>query len=300
MTRRTMALLITFTLAILVAPLAGEAQPAGNVYRIGLLAGHSQAPREKHAYDAFQQGLRELGYVEGKNVILEYRYAEGYVDRLPELAAELVRLPVDVIVATSYPMVRAAKQATTTIPIVMGGVGPDPVGVGLVDSLARPGGNVTGLTNMAWETAGKRLALFKESVPTLVRVAALYDAANPENLRHVQEVQAAGRALGVTVQLCGVSANPLHGFGRVMLQNLGRAVPNMAVASMTPGGIPPAHLTPSSARGLPRAMRPACSTDTIRPDLGYDAAICSSQQPNGKCDRQFGGRGPPLHGGGHA
>ena len=201
MTRRTMALLITFTLAILVAPLAADAQPAGNVYRIGLLAGHSQAPREKHAYDAFQQGLRELGYVEGKNVILEYRYAEGHVDRLPELAAELVRLPVDVIVATSYPMVRAAKQATTTIPIVMGGVGPDPVEVGLVDSLARPGGNVTGLTNMAWETAGKRLALFKESVPTLVRVAALYDAANPENLRHVQEVQAAGRALGVTVQL---------------------------------------------------------------------------------------------------
>jgi putative ABC transport system substrate-binding protein len=139
--------------------------------------------------------------VEGKNVILDYRYAEGHADRLPELAAELVRLPVDVIVATSYPMVRAAKQATTTIPIVMGGVGPDPVEVGLVDSLARPGGNVTGLTNMAWETAGTRLALFKDSVPTLVRVAALYDAANPENLRHVHEVQAAGRALGMTVQL---------------------------------------------------------------------------------------------------
>ena len=230
---------------------------------------------------------------------IEYRYALGRQERFPELVGELVGLPVDLLVVGSSPAAVAAKQATRTIPIVFLGGG-DPVRSGLVASLARPGGNVTGLTNMAWETAGKRLALFKESVPTLVRVAALYDAANPENLRHVQEVQAAGRALGVTVQLCGVSANPLHGFGRVMLQNLGRAVPNMAVASMTPGGIPPAHLTPSSARGLPRAMRPACSTDTIRPDLGYDAAICSSQQPNGKCDRQFGGRGPPLHGGGHA
>jgi putative tryptophan/tyrosine transport system substrate-binding protein len=98
-------------------------------------------------------------------------------------------------------MVRAAKQATTTTAMVMGGVGPDPVEVGLVDSLARPGGNVTGLPNMAWDTAGKRLALFKESVPTLVRVAALYDAANPENFRHVHKVQAAGRVLGFTVQV---------------------------------------------------------------------------------------------------
>jgi putative ABC transport system substrate-binding protein len=251
--RRTFGLLVIFALGLFVTPLAGEAPPAGNVYRIGLLAGSSQGPREQHAYGALQQGLRDLGYVEGKNVILDYRYAEGHADRLPELAAELVRLPVDVIVATSYPMVRAAKQATTTIPIVMGGVGPDPVEVGLVDSLARPGGNVTGLTNMAWETAGKRLVLFKESVPTLVRVAALYDAANPENLRHVQEVQAAGRALGVTVQLWEVRGT--DDFERVFAAlhqerpdglyvpggPLMRAHEHRIVAAAVKSGIPSAH-----------------------------------------------------------
>jgi putative tryptophan/tyrosine transport system substrate-binding protein len=133
MTYRLIGLLITLVLGLLMAPLAVTAQPAGKVYPIGLLAGHSQAPREKHAYDAFQQGLRDLGYVEGNNVILEYRYTEGNIDRLPALAAELVHCHVDIIVAAGagYAGVLAAKQATTTIPIVMVSIATDPVETGL-------------------------------------------------------------------------------------------------------------------------------------------------------------------------
>jgi putative tryptophan/tyrosine transport system substrate-binding protein len=198
-----MVLFVIFALAILMAVAAADAQQPGNVYRIGLLAGSSQAPREKLAYEAFQQGLRELGYVEGKNVILEYRYTEGNVALLPELAADLVRRHVDIIVAAGagYAGVLAAKHATTTIPIVMVSIATDPVESGLVESLARPGGNITGFTNLAIEAAGKRLELFKATVPTLVRVAALYDPANPGNVLHVNEVQTAARSLGSTLQL---------------------------------------------------------------------------------------------------
>ncbi len=177
------------------------AQQPGKVSRIGILAGNSQEPREQHGNEALQQGLHELGYVEGKNVIMEYRYAEGKIDLFPELAAELVRIKVDIIVAASDPAVRAAKNATKTIPIVMVGVGRDPVETGLVESLARPGGNITGFTSPVFETVGKRLELFKETVPTLVRVAVLYDAASPGNLLHAKEVQTSGHALGLTVQL---------------------------------------------------------------------------------------------------
>jgi putative tryptophan/tyrosine transport system substrate-binding protein len=203
MTHRLVALLITLALVILVAPLATDAQPVGKGYRIGLLAGSSQAAREQHAYEAFQQGLRELGYVGGKNIIMEYRYTEGNVALLPELAAELVRINVDIIVATGSggAGVLAAKQATKTIPIVMVGLAVDPVETGLVESLARPGGNITGVTNLTIEIAGKRLELFKATVPTLVRVAVLYDAANPGNLLHAKAVQTAGHSLGLTVQL---------------------------------------------------------------------------------------------------
>jgi putative tryptophan/tyrosine transport system substrate-binding protein len=192
--------IVTLTLSLLVSPYAIEAQQAGKVYRIGLLAGSAQDPRAKRGYEVLQQGLRELGYVEGKNVILEYRFAEENVALLPELAADLVRRHVDIIVAAGHPMVLAAKQATTTIPIVMT-VPTDPVETGLVESLARPGGNITGLTNLVVEIAGKPLELFKETVPTLVRVAVFYDAANPANFLHAQAVQTAGHALGLTVQL---------------------------------------------------------------------------------------------------
>jgi putative ABC transport system substrate-binding protein len=186
---------------LLALSVPAAAQQSGKVYRIGILAGSAQEVRERRGHETLQQGLRALGYVEGKNLILEYRYAEGNVARFPELAAELVRSKVDILVAVAYPVILAAKQATTTIPIVMVGMAFDPVELGLVESLARPGGNLTGFTNLASELAGKRLELFKDTVPTLVRVAVLYDPANPGNLLHAQAVQTAGRALGVTVQL---------------------------------------------------------------------------------------------------
>jgi putative ABC transport system substrate-binding protein len=199
----TAGCIVIFTLSLLVASYAVEAQQPTKVYRIGILAGSAQALRERRGYDAWQQGLRELGYVEGKNVILEYRYTEGNVALLPALAADLVRLNVDLIVVggVGYVGVLAAKQATTTIPIVMQSLATDPVATGLVESLARPGGNITGFTIMTIEMAGKRLELFKAAVPTLSRVAVLYDAANPGNVLHAHAVQTAGQALGVTVQL---------------------------------------------------------------------------------------------------
>jgi ABC-type uncharacterized transport system substrate-binding protein len=206
---------MTLVLAIVLAPFAAAAQQPGEGYRIGILAGSTQDLREQHGNAALQQGLRELGYVEGMNVILEYRYTEGNVALLPELAADLVRSKVDIIVASAagYVGVLAAKQATTTIPIVFVGLATDPVETGLVESLARPGGNITGFTNLTIEIAGKRLELFKEAVPTLIRVAVLYDAANPGNVLHAQAVQTAGRALGVTVQLQEVRS--LDDFERV-------------------------------------------------------------------------------------
>jgi putative ABC transport system substrate-binding protein len=199
----TLGCIVALTLSILVAPYTVEAQQPTKVYRIGMLAGSAQALRERRGHEALQQGLRDLGYVEGKNVILEYRYTEGNVALLPALVADLIRLNVDLIVVGSvgYVGVLAAKQATTTIPIVMASLATDPVATGLVESLARPGGNITGFTIMTIEMAGKRLELFKEAVPTLSRVAVLYDAANPGNVLHAHAVQTAGHALGLTVQL---------------------------------------------------------------------------------------------------
>ena len=146
--------------------------------------------------------LRQLGYIEGQNIAFEYRYAEGKVDRFPELAAELVRLKVNVIVVGGGTrMVLAAKNATKTIPIVMVGAGVDPVEAGFVESLARPGGNVTGLTTLSRELGGKRLELLKEAVPKVARVAVLYDAASPGIVLDVKEVlPVAARALGLTLQ----------------------------------------------------------------------------------------------------
>jgi putative ABC transport system substrate-binding protein len=146
--------------------------------------------------------LRERGYIEGQNIAIEYRYAEGKIDRFPELAAELVRLKVDVIVvAGGTRQILAVKNATKTIPIVMAGPGVDPVAAGLVESLARPGGNVTGITNLTGELGGKRLELLKEAVPKVARVAALYNPAIPGTAREVKEVLlVAARALGLTIQ----------------------------------------------------------------------------------------------------
>ena len=176
------------------------AQPAGKVPRVGyLLAGSHSDPQRQRLLEAFRQGLRELGYVEGQNIAIESRWAEGQYDRYPALAADLVRSKVDVIVAQSGAATRAAQQATRTIPIVMS-LSNDAVGSGLVASLARPGGNVTGLTIMAPDLAGKQFQLLKEVVPKVSRVALLTNPANPASAPFLREAEVAARALGVRLQ----------------------------------------------------------------------------------------------------
>jgi len=162
----------------------------------------SDAATDSARSEAIRLALRELGYIEGQNIAFEYRYTEGKQDRLPELAAELVRLNVDIIVVSGGTIpIQAAKSATKTIPIVMMGGGIDPVEAGLIGSLAHPGDNVTGLTNLGRELGGKRLELLKEAVPKLVRVAVLYEPASPPSVREVQEVlPVEARALRLTLQ----------------------------------------------------------------------------------------------------
>ncbi len=196
MNRRTF--LCGLALGTLALPLAAEAQQAGKVYRIGYL-GTSSPSLEPHYVEAFRQKLRDLGYIEGQNSVIEYRWAEGQDDRLPGLAAELVRLKADVIVTTGTPGTLAAKQATKTIPIVMASSG-NPVQSGLVASLNRPGGNVTGLSIFAPELEGKRLELLKEAVPRLSRVALLWNPANPALTVIFQQTQIAAQALRLTLQ----------------------------------------------------------------------------------------------------
>jgi putative tryptophan/tyrosine transport system substrate-binding protein len=178
-----------------------EAQQAKKVLRIGYLSSLSPSS-ESNRSKAIRHALRELGYIEGENIVIESRYGEGKQDRAPELADELVRLKVDVIVVTGgSPWIRAAKNATKTIPIVMVNSVVDPVEAGLVESLARPGGNVTGLTLLSRELSGKRLELLKEAIPKLARVAVLSDPATPGIAREVKdELPAAARVLGLTVQ----------------------------------------------------------------------------------------------------
>jgi putative tryptophan/tyrosine transport system substrate-binding protein len=178
-----------------------EAQQSKKVPRLGYLSSQEPA-REFTRSEVIRLALRERGYMEGQNIATEYRYAEGKPDRYPELAAGLVRLKVDIIVvAGGVWMVRAAMNATKTIPIVMTGGGSDPVKAGLIESLARPGGNVTGITNLSRELGGKRLELLKEAVTKFDRVAVLYDSADPPSVHEVKEVlPVAARALGLTIQ----------------------------------------------------------------------------------------------------
>jgi putative tryptophan/tyrosine transport system substrate-binding protein len=182
------------------APLAAEAQQAGKVNQVGYLTpGSPSDPGRQRRFDAFRQGLRELGYVDGQNIAIEPRWAEGKYDRYPALAADLVRLKVDVIVAQSGEATQAAQQATRTIPIVMSLV-LDPVGIGLVPSLARPGGNVTGTSFMAPDLVGKQLDLLKELVPKVSRVALLLHPTNPGGALYLREAEAAARILGMRLQ----------------------------------------------------------------------------------------------------
>jgi putative ABC transport system substrate-binding protein len=183
---------------MLAVPLAAVAQQAGKVPRIGYL-GTRTLP--DFGVDAFRQGLRELGWIEGQNIVVDYRLAEGQLDRLPDLAAELVRLKVDIIVAQATPGAAAAKKATDTIPIVMVPVG-DPVGLGLIASLARPGGNVTGLSYSVGglEIIGKQLELLKETLPKIRRVAILLNPANPTRPVAMRDVEVAARSLALQLQ----------------------------------------------------------------------------------------------------
>jgi putative ABC transport system substrate-binding protein len=199
---RTIGLIMTLALGVLAAPLPADAQPAGKVRRIGFLSG--QAPPEASADSAarvaaFRQGLREFGWIEGQNIAIEYRWAAGQPDRLPALAEELVRLQVDLIVVWGQTAVQAAKEATTTIPIVMP-LAADVVETGLVASLAQPGGNITGRSDSAIELDGKLLELLKETLPQVARVAILWNAADPYSVRRFTAAQEAGQALGFTIQ----------------------------------------------------------------------------------------------------
>jgi putative ABC transport system substrate-binding protein len=197
--KRAAASSILLSATLLAVAVIAEAQQTTKVYRIGYLSAIEQA-REIARSEAIRNGLRERGYIEGRNLAIEYRYSDGKIDRAPDLLADLVRLRVDaILVAGGDRWIWAAKNATKTIPIVMMGVGRDPVEAGLIESLGRPGGNVTGITNIAPQLGGKRLELFKETVPKLVRVAVLYDPATPTTAE-VKELLAAGaRTLGLTI-----------------------------------------------------------------------------------------------------
>jgi ABC-type uncharacterized transport system substrate-binding protein len=185
------------TLAFLAAPRAAEAQPAGRLPTIGFL-GSGTAAAQSQWTAAFVQRLRDLGWTEGRNVAIEYRWAEGRSERFADIAAEFVRLKVDVILTHNTPPALAAKRATSAIPIVFATAG-DPVGSGIVASLARPGGNVTGLSSQAPDTAGKRLGLLREVVPGLQHLATLADVGNPFAALDVEQVRRAARTLGLEV-----------------------------------------------------------------------------------------------------
>jgi len=200
MARKPIAVVWVVGLALATFRLAEAQQPA----KVGYLSGNSPSGISARS-EAFRQGLRELGYVEGKNIVIEYRYAEGKLDLLPALAAELVRLKVDVIVTAGPAATRPAREATSTIPIVMG-FDNDPIGNGFVSSLARPGGNITGLSSLAPEISGKQVELLKEIVPRLSRVAVLGNSTTPGNAQALKEIELAAGALKVQLQYLGVLA----------------------------------------------------------------------------------------------
>ena len=235
MSKRIFALAVSALLLSLSIP-TGAQQPT-KIPRIGYLIAASLSAASGRI-EAFRQGLRELGYVEGKNIVIEWRSAEGKFDRLPALAAELVRLKVDVIVTAGPIPTRAAKDATSTMPIVMT-QDPDPIGTGFVASLARPGGNITGLSTLAPELSGKRLELMKEVIPTLSHVAVLGTSTVPGNAQSLREVELAAKAFGVKLQYLDV-LDPKDIETAFRAASKGRAD---AVLMMVAGGVASAHRT---------------------------------------------------------
>jgi putative ABC transport system substrate-binding protein len=222
---------------LVVTGAVAQAQQPTKVPRIGYLAVSSRSANPARI-EAFRQGLRELGYVEGKSIVIEYRYAEGKFDRVPALAAELVSLKVDVIVTAGPIPTRAAKEATATIPIVMTNEG-DPVGTGFVASLARPGGNITGLSTLAPELSGKRLELLKEIVPRLSRVAFFGTSTLPGNAQSLKETELAAGAFGVKLQYLDV-LSPKDIETAFRAASKGRAD---GILMMVAGGVTSAHQT---------------------------------------------------------
>ena len=200
MDRRTF--LVTVAGGLLAAPLAVDAQPAEKVYRIGMLERTSPAINAANL-DAFRRGLRDAGYVEGKNLVIEYRSAKGRDDRFPGLAAELVRLKVDLIVTRGTPAALAAKNATQAIPVIITGLA-DPVGQGVVASLARPGGNITGVSAIVTEIYSKRVELLRELAPRASRIAAILNMSNPSIPPAWKEIERAAQSLGIQAQLVDV------------------------------------------------------------------------------------------------
>ena len=192
---------LTLSIVFFALCVSADAQQPTKFSRIGLLTW--EAPPPTSSPTPFEQGLRELGYVEGQNIAIERRYANGQMDRLPELAVDLARLPLDVILTRSFPAALAAKQATATIPIVVMGAG-NPVATGLVASFARPGGNITGVSALETELSGKRLELLKEAFPKLGRVAVLWNAADFGMTLKFREIELAAQALRVAVQASAV------------------------------------------------------------------------------------------------
>jgi putative tryptophan/tyrosine transport system substrate-binding protein len=199
---RRIGLAVVLAVSLAIVPLVAEAQQSGKMYRIGVLETMS-ATLNTANLDAFRQGLRELGYEERRDFVIEYRSADGRPERFPGLATELVRLKVDLIVTRGTPAVLAAEKATGSIPIVMA-TSADPTRFGIVSSLARPGGNVTGLSTIAVELAGKRLELLKEAIPRITRIALLGNMSNPASTSNWRQIEVAARSLGLEPQLLDV------------------------------------------------------------------------------------------------
>ena len=209
---------VIVTLSILAAPIVTHAQPAGKVYRIGLLYSSPASPASMPSLEAFRQGLRDLGYVEGQNIVLEPRWAEGSEARLRELAAELVHLPVDVLVPGGTRATLATQYATRTIPIVML-VGVDPVAAGLIASLGHPGGNMTGLSVMTGELSGKQLEFLKEAVPMVSRVAVLANPTDPNTPPRLPYLQDVAHALRVQLHVLEVQVE--RAFAAIQREGIG-------------------------------------------------------------------------------
>src|SRR5262245_32593554 len=215
---------VSGTLALLAAPLAVEAQQPGKVYRVGVLTNKASDPAEARLWQAFRSALRERGWIEGQNILIEFRAAEGDIARLPELAADLVRLKVDLIVARASIWVQAAKEATSSIPIVFL-THADPIGTGHVASLARPGGNITGLAALTTDLTPKELELLISAVPRAERIAVLWHPDIPSHTRALKAVEDAGRTLRVELQLVGArTPAELEGAFAAMVRGRAQAV----------------------------------------------------------------------------